>query len=72
MQNYMIEDIDFIDKETGSNGARKKELIMKYIEIWKTDAEAFTKRKANSNALRAILFRINSAKLPQLNELSIH
>lgn len=56
LQNYMIEDIDFIDKETGSNGARKKELIMKYIEIWKTDAEAFAKRKANTNALRAILF----------------
>lgn len=56
LQNYMIEDIDFIDKETGSNGARKEELIKKYIEIWKTDANAFQKRKENTTALRAILF----------------
>ena len=56
LQNYMIEDIDFIDKETGSNGARKKEMVMKYIEIWKTDPNAFNKRKDDSTALRAILF----------------
>ncbi|MDD4308901.1 MAG: hypothetical protein PHO32_00840 [Candidatus Cloacimonetes bacterium] len=56
LQNYMIEDMDYIDKETGSNGARKVELLNKYVEIWKTDTNAFTKRKENSTALRAILF----------------
>ncbi len=56
LQNYMIEDMDYIDKETGSNGARKEELLKKYIEIWKTDTNAFQKRKENSTSLRAILF----------------
>ncbi|NLM90561.1 MAG: hypothetical protein GX179_05150 [Candidatus Cloacimonetes bacterium] len=56
LQNYMSEDIDYIDSETGLNGAKKVELINKYIEIWKTDPDAFAKRKANTTALRAILF----------------
>ena len=56
LQNYMSEDIDYIDYETGLNGAKKVELINKYIEIWKTDPDAFAKRKANTTALRAILF----------------
>lgn len=56
LQNYMIEDMDYIDKETGSNGARKDELLKKYVEIWKTDANAFAKRKEDSTALRAMLF----------------
>jgi hypothetical protein len=56
LQNYMIDDMDYIDKETGSNGIRKEEMIKKYIEIWKTDANAFQKRKENSTSLRAMLF----------------
>lgn len=56
LQNYMSEDIDYINSETGLNGAKKVELINKYIEIWKTDPDAFAKRKANTTALRAILF----------------
>ena len=56
LQNYMIDDLDYIDKETGSNGARKKEMIEKYVEIWKTDATAFEKRKESSTALKAMLF----------------
>ncbi|HQP63295.1 MAG TPA: hypothetical protein PK713_04450, partial [Candidatus Cloacimonas sp.] len=56
LQNYIIDDIDYIDTETGSNGAKKVELIEKYIQIWKTDPDAFVKRKANTTALRAILF----------------
>jgi len=56
LQNYMTEDIAYIDSETGLNGAKKVELINKYIEIWKTDPDAFAKRKANTTALRAILF----------------
>ena len=56
LQNYIIDDIDYIDTETGLNGAKKVELIEKYIQIWKTDPDAFVKRKANTTALRAILF----------------
>ena len=56
LQNYMIEDLDYIDKETGTNGKRKKELVEKYIQIWKTDNEAFAKRKADSTSLKALLF----------------
>jgi len=56
LQNYMSEDIDYINSETGLNGAKKVELINKYIEIWKTDPDAFAKRKANPTALKAILF----------------
>jgi hypothetical protein len=56
LQNYMIDDLDYIDKQTGSDGRRKKEMIMNYIEIWKNDANAFNKRRADSIALKAILF----------------
>ena len=56
LQNYMSEDIDYIDSETGLNGAKKVELINKYIEIWKTDTDAFAEPKANTTALKAILF----------------
>jgi len=56
LQNYMIEDIDYIDTETGLNGTKKVELLNKYIEIWKTDPQAFAKRKENNTALKAILF----------------
>lgn len=56
LQNYMIDDMDYIDEETKTNGARKLELLTKYVEIWKTDPNAFAKRKADINALRAILF----------------
>ena len=56
LQNYMIDDLDYIDNETGTNGIRKQEMVEKYIEIWKTDKQAFAKRKEDSTALRAILF----------------
>ncbi len=56
LQNYMIDDLDYIDKNTGSNGTRKKELVLQYIEIWKTDANAFQKRRADSISLKAMLF----------------
>lgn len=59
LQNYMIDDLDYINTETGTNGSRKKEMLEKYIEIWKTDPDAFTKRKTDSTALRAILFPEN-------------
>lgn len=56
LQNYMIDDLDYIDKQTGSDGSRKKEILMSYIEIWKTDNNAFNRRRADSNALKAQLF----------------
>jgi len=56
LQNYMIDDLDYIDKETGSNGSRKQELVLKYIEIWKNDPNAFQKRKDDSTSLKALLF----------------
>ncbi|MCB5253395.1 MAG: hypothetical protein RBR69_05570 [Candidatus Cloacimonadaceae bacterium] len=56
LQNYMIDDLDYIDKETGINGTRKQEMVEKYIEIWQTDEQAFAKRKADNTALRAMLF----------------
>jgi len=59
LQNYMIDDLDYIDTETGNNGKRKIEMVEKYIEIWKTDPEAFNKRKTDSTSLRAILFPEN-------------
>jgi hypothetical protein len=55
----MIDDLDYINSETGSNGVKKKEMVEKYIEIWKTDPDAFAKRKADISALRAILFPEN-------------
>ncbi|MCB5271428.1 MAG: hypothetical protein LHW56_06245 [Candidatus Cloacimonetes bacterium] len=56
LQNYMIDDLAYIDDETGTNGARKVEMVEKYIEIWKTDSQAFAKRKEDTTALRAMLF----------------
>lgn len=56
LQNYMIDDLDYIDKQTGSNGTRKKEALLQYIEIWKNDSEAFSKRRSDSSSLKAMLF----------------
>jgi len=56
LMNYMIDDLDYIDKETGSNGLRKVEKIEEYIEIWKTDDSAFEKRREDNTSLRAMLF----------------
>lgn len=56
LQNYMIDDLDYINVETGNNGKRKREMVEKYIKIWQTDDNAFAKRKEDNTALRAILF----------------
>ena len=63
----MIDDLDYIHTETGSNGNKKKEMVEKYIEIWKTDPDAFAKRKADTTALRAILFPEKFGLIPQGN-----
>ncbi|MDZ4182187.1 MAG: hypothetical protein U1B83_04860 [Candidatus Cloacimonadaceae bacterium] len=56
LQNYMIDDLDWIDQQTKSNGARKFNAVMRYIEIWKTDRETFAKRKADSTVLKKMIF----------------
>lgn len=56
LQNYMIDDLDYIYEQTGSNGAKKLQMVEKYIEIWKNDPKAFEKRKEDTTALRAMLF----------------
>ncbi len=56
LQNYMIDDLAYIDEETGSNGKRKTEMIQKYIEIWQNDEDAFEKRKTDTTTMRVKLF----------------
>lgn len=56
LQNMMTEDLDFIDEQTGSSGARKLEALQKYINVWKTNPQAYELRKAESTALRAMIF----------------
>lgn len=56
LQNYMIDDLDYINEHTGSNGTKKLEMVEKYINIWKEDPQAFEKRKEDTTALRAMLF----------------
>jgi hypothetical protein len=52
LQNFFIEDIDAIDKATGSDGTRKLEMLKKYIEIWKSDSTALTRIRENPLAIR--------------------
>ncbi|MBM4402882.1 MAG: hypothetical protein FJ042_00600 [Candidatus Cloacimonetes bacterium] len=59
LQNYMIDDIDYIDQQTGSNGRLKKEKLLEYINIWQTDPDAFTKRRGNSTVFKDLLFPQN-------------
>ena len=56
LQNYMIDDLDYIDSQTGSSGAKKMEAIMSYIKIWKDNPNAFQIRKADPNGLKALVF----------------
>lgn len=56
LQNYMIEDMDQIDQQTKSSGERKMEAMQTYINIWKTDPQAFEKRKADKEALLRVVF----------------
>lgn len=56
LQNYMSDDLAYIDEQTAKNGKRKLEAIMQYINIWKNDATAFESRKANRYSLLARIF----------------
>jgi len=52
IQNYFIGDLDAIDSATGIDGKRKLDLMLKYIEIWKTDQTALTRIRADNSAIR--------------------
>lgn len=52
LQNYMIEDLDYIDAQTKSNGERKNAIIRQYVEIWKTEAGTYEQRKADKDYLK--------------------
>ncbi|MEF3694416.1 MAG: hypothetical protein V3576_03615 [Candidatus Cloacimonadota bacterium] len=56
LQNMMTEDLDYIDEQTATNGSRKTEAVEKYINIWKTNPEAYNLRKNDSTALKAMIF----------------
>ncbi|HNX37748.1 MAG TPA: hypothetical protein PL124_11995 [Candidatus Cloacimonadota bacterium] len=56
LQNMMTEDIDFIDTMTKSNGKQKMDAMLQYINIWKTNPKAYELRRADSNALKAMIF----------------
>jgi competence protein ComGC len=69
LQNYMIEDMDQIDQQTKSNGEKKMEAVRKYINLWKTDPQAFEKRKADKDSLlREIFPNLYQPALPELPE----
>ncbi len=59
LQNYFLDDLDYIDQQTGSNGRLKMEKIQEYINIWRTDPDAFAKRKSNSAAFKDLLIPQN-------------
>lgn len=56
LQNMMTEDLAYIDEQTSSNGSRKVDAVMQYIQIWKTNPQAYTLRKNDSTSLKAMLF----------------
>lgn len=56
LQNYMTDDLDYIDQQTKSSGTRKVQAITQYINFWKTEADAFAKRKADKDYFRKKLF----------------
>ncbi|MDD2331692.1 MAG: hypothetical protein PHI68_03455 [Candidatus Cloacimonetes bacterium] len=63
LQNYMTDDLSYIDEQTGKNGRRKLDALRSYIQIWKTDADAFNQRKSNRFYLLAKVF----PEKPELN-----
>jgi len=59
LQNFMIDDVSYIDQQTKSNGKLKNEAVLKYINIWKTDKDAYTRRMADSRSLKREIFPNN-------------
>jgi hypothetical protein len=52
IQNYFIDDMDFLSAAAGVDGQRKVALLKRYIEIWKTDPTALTRIREDSGAIR--------------------
>lgn len=59
LQNYMVDDLDYIDQQTKSNGQRKMQAVMRYIGFWKNDRDAFNKRKEDAAVFKRMLFPDN-------------
>lgn len=59
LQNFMIDDMNYIDQQTKSNGKAKTEAVMKYIQLWKTDPDVYAKRSADLRYLKRALFPDN-------------
>jgi hypothetical protein len=52
LQNYFITDMDAISTSAGTDGQRKQDMLLKYINIWKTDPTALTRVRADNAAIR--------------------
>lgn len=52
LQNYFIDDLDFIEAAAGFDGSYKLQLVKQYIEIWKNDPTALERVRADNAALR--------------------
>lgn len=64
LQNYFIEDIDAINAKTGNDGKTKLDMLTKYIEIWKTDATALSRVRADQMAIRNQVIPTEAAPEP--------
>lgn len=71
LQNMMTEDIAFFDEMTKSNGKQKMEAILKYINIWKTNPNAYELRRADSNALKAMVMPDKAQPTPPAEETAM-
>jgi len=52
LQNYFIDDLDFIEAAAGFDGNYKLQLVKQYIEIWRTDPTALERIREDNAALR--------------------
>jgi hypothetical protein len=68
LQNFMIDDVSYIDAQTKSNGKAKFKAVMDYINLWKSDPEAYNKRMADPNYLKRLIFPDNPDLSPQNTE----
>lgn len=68
LQNFMIDDVAYIDAQTKSSGKAKFKAVQDYIELWRSDPEAYAKRLADHNYLKRALFPDNPDLNPQDEE----
>jgi competence protein ComGC len=67
LQNYFIDDLDAINTKAGNDGKRKQEMMLRYIEIWKTDATALSRIRLNPLAIRNQIIPSESAAAEPTN-----